>query len=499
MTSEAAAAAPMRDPGDGAPELADPSALLAGLPAPALVVDQARILAANPAAARLLGTDGLAGRWIADILPLAWMKISAADGGQDRTETSLFDPDGSERRVEVTSLGWPTSAAPQRRLILLHDVTEWRRREDTLHRRHARLRRLTARRDSRQRADSLRAARDLHDRLQQPLAAMLYELAAVGSRLEQLAPLEATAVRRVGEIAATALASTAAVIEALRPLLPEELGVLDATEALARRFMHRTGVHCRVRARGFQVEPPPGVIASSAYLLHDAVSEALDNVVRYARATRVRIALVRAADGRLRMRIRDDGIGFGHVALDPSSFGLHGLLERIAAVGGDFVIGAARPRGTRIDIHLPGDPAQAPAPVIDDALPPEHSYEGLLRFLYRVPVGLVEADAHGVIRLMNPAAARMLMPLAPTGGLANLFDVLDDVLPELRARAQRSGDRPGIVCPDIAIAAAGELPGPLSRVELSVHRLAPGQLMAMLVSHPPRSAQESGPEESPPL
>lgn len=59
------------------------------------------------------------------------------------------------------------------------------------------------------------------------------------------------------------------------------------------------------------------------------------------------------------------------------------------------------------------------------------NYEQLLQFLYRVPVGLIEIDRRGEIRLMNAYASQVLMPVSGPSWTANLFDILAPHAPEL--------------------------------------------------------------------
>ena len=79
---------------------------------------------------------------------------------------------------------------------------------------------------------------------------------------------------------------------------------------------------------------------------------------------------------------------------------------------------------------------------------PEESdeFQSLIQFLYRTPVGLIDADADGHIRMMNPMGAQLLMPLAHAGQLDNLFDALQDVLPDLRRVAARRVGPKGVLC-----------------------------------------------------
>ena len=73
-------------------------------------------------------------------------------------------------------------------------------------------------------------------------------------------------------------------------------------------------------------------------------------------------------------------------------------------------------------------------------------HEALIQFLYLAPVGLVQADIHGEVAMMNPIAAQLLMPLSRDGGLDNLFAALETVAPELRYLCGRHEAASGKVC-----------------------------------------------------
>ena len=88
-------------------------------------------------------------------------------------------------------------------------------------------------------------------------------------------------------------------------------------------------------------------------------------------------------------------------------------------------------------------PVSTPGPVVSSAAD-DHSR--LLAFLYRCPVGIIEALASGEILLINAYASQILMPLVRDGGLSNLLDVLAPWTGEVRALlAGFEGDR-GVVC-----------------------------------------------------
>jgi serine phosphatase RsbU (regulator of sigma subunit) len=55
----------------------------------------------------------------------------------------------------------------------------------------------------------------------------------------------------------------------------------------------------------------------------------------------------------------------------------------------------------------------------------------LLQFFYQCPVGLVEIDDAGAVRMVNPAAVQLLAPVIGGGDLAALFPLLRQLAPEM--------------------------------------------------------------------
>ena len=127
--------------------------------------------------------------------------------------------------------------------------------------------------------------------------------------------------------------------------------------------------------------------------------------------------------------------------------------------------------------------------------------DGLMQFLYRAPIGLVQTTLAGDIEMINPMSANLLMPLSPDGGLDNLFAVLDPVAPQLRQLVAAFAAPTGVVCESLRIplqpgpgsgaggAASGGpgadhagLPGAGAPQVLSISlmRLDTGRLMAVL-------------------
>ena len=84
--------------------------------------------------------------------------------------------------------------------------------------------------------------------------------------------------------------------------------------------------------------------------LYRIVQEALANVVKHARATSATVTLVR--DGGVRVSVEDDGVGFG-TSLPAFAYGLAGMRERVAALGGRLQLDNRPAGGARGVAELP--------------------------------------------------------------------------------------------------------------------------------------------------
>ncbi len=85
--------------------------------------------------------------------------------------------------------------------------------------------------------------------------------------------------------------------------------------------------------------------------------EALRNVERHSKATRVAMELKTVDDGRIELRIEDNGVGFDPLASRPGHYGLVGLREQAESIGADLILESG-PQGTAVRIWLRVGPAR---------------------------------------------------------------------------------------------------------------------------------------------
>lgn len=199
-------------------------------------------------------------------------------------------------------------------------------------------------------AERQRWARELHDDTLQSLSALRIGLAT--ARRSGGAEALGSAVGQAVEQLEEAIANLRTLITDLRPAALDELGVKAAIEALAERA-GRNSMEVDV-----SIELHDGADGESARLseeletaLYRVVQEALTNAAKHGLAKRAVIE-VRQQDGRIQLLVRDDGRGF-----DPDKrtegFGLMGMSERVALLGGDLDVSSAAGKGTTIAASLP--------------------------------------------------------------------------------------------------------------------------------------------------
>jgi len=209
---------------------------------------------------------------------------------------------------------------------------------------------LLERLSSAQEEERRRIARELHDEAGQALTVIMMDLARVINAL----PDEATEAReRVSQsraMAAQTLAELRKLINDLRPEVLDQLGLVPALRSYAKRRLDSENIEARLRFEGLEGRLDPRIETT----LFRVIQEASTNIIRHSKATTVDIEIARS-DSVVRTTIVDNGKGFDvESAFDaPMSWGLRGIRERIAVVGGELTIESAEGKGTRIEFTIP--------------------------------------------------------------------------------------------------------------------------------------------------
>jgi signal transduction histidine kinase len=147
----------------------------------------------------------------------------------------------------------------------------------------------------------------------------------------------------------------------LRPAVLDDLGLIPALHSYLKSFMARTGVQARFTAFA-GVEK---LDLARRTVLYRAAQEALTNVARHAKASRVEVS-IQKFHNQARMEIKDDGKSFAVERIlrtkGNGRLGLLGMRERVEMVGGIFGVESAPGQGTTVRVEVPLTPSSKAAP-----------------------------------------------------------------------------------------------------------------------------------------
>jgi two-component system, NarL family, sensor histidine kinase UhpB len=141
------------------------------------------------------------------------------------------------------------------------------------------------------------------------------------------------------------------VLGRLRPAALEEMGLIDAVEAMAQSW-RKTNPHvdlkCKFSVVDYSLDEDRSLTA------YRIVQEALTNIYRHSAASKALVQISTEAKTNakiLKIIIEDNGVGINPISIQ--GIGLRGIQERILSVGGELLISSAYPSGTRIEAILP--------------------------------------------------------------------------------------------------------------------------------------------------
>jgi PAS domain S-box-containing protein len=200
-----------------------------------------------------------------------------------------------------------------------------------------------------------RIARELHDEAGQSLTALLLRLAGVEAMLPGGAERVKRDLAELQTLTASIVEEVRRLMQDLRPSLLDDQGLIPAIRSYARTQLERTGVKFQIDLQGVKRKLP----APTETALFRIFQEAITNIAKHAEATNGRIEL-RFKDSSVEAQITDDGHGF-----DPATsrgtwqtFGLLGMEERVAILGGTLRIDSQAGRGTKIHLTVPTPPVE---------------------------------------------------------------------------------------------------------------------------------------------
>lgn len=342
-------------------------AALDGLAAHIAILDEdGTILLVNSSWRDFAETNGLPAEKVSE--GTNYLHVCASVEGQEKDDATLFG-DGIRRvlsgATESYSLEYPCHSptdkrwflgrvtpfpgdSPKRVVIAHHDITGRKHTEEAIRVQSEQLRALARRLAEVEEIERQKLARELHDQIGQNLSALGVNI----TLLKVLVPGGAREERLLGclDDSGVLLEQTIALVRDLmvdlRPPGLDEYGLLEALRWYAANFSRRTGIAVEIVGE----EPIQRLQPLQEIALFRIAQEALRNVLKHARATRVTLTHEKEG-GLVRLIIADNGVGFDPTSQKPGAFRGWGILimqERALGAGGKCRIESQPGRGARV-------------------------------------------------------------------------------------------------------------------------------------------------------
>lgn len=231
---------------------------------------------------------------------------------------------------------------------IMTNITESKHEKAELEQSRERLAELSAHLNTVKERERSRISREIHDDLGGNLTVIKMGLASLLKNMpkDQLALIEKA--ENLKEIVDKTFETAHRISGDLRPNILE-LGIVAALDWQTKEFEKQMDTPCYFVTNNQDANGT----AEQATTLFRICQEAMSNIAKYAKATRVDVALLFGKDD-IKMYITDDGVGInpGDI-MKPNAFGLRGMEERVGALQGKFSIEKATDRGTNITVILP--------------------------------------------------------------------------------------------------------------------------------------------------
>lgn len=229
------------------------------------------------------------------------------------------------------------------------DITERKATEQALRRSHERVREMAGRLMSAQEEERRRIARDLHDDLNQKLAALSIALSNVR---QQMPASEQKLIRELTQVQSR----TADLVHDIRelshdihPSILEHGGLAPTLTAFAAELSQQENFQLGLKLPEQPEHLPQGVTIA----IYRIAQEGIRNVLRHAGTRRAEISLD-VNDGGLTLLIRDQGRGFDLEGVrENGGLGLISIEERVRLLNGRFDVTSQYGRGTTLRIEVP--------------------------------------------------------------------------------------------------------------------------------------------------
>ncbi len=209
--------------------------------------------------------------------------------------------------------------------------------------------------------ERLRLARDMHDTLAHSLMAVLTQIRVVRKLRTKLSESDLEQeLHHLEDVTVTGIAEARAAITQIRHNNIDEIGLDGAIQSLCDRFTENTGIPTKLRIN----KNDASQVRKYAETLFRIIEEALHNIERHSKASRVSIRLTpppatrtdpaaeKQSSHQFRLSIADDGVGFNPDDHYPGHYGLQGIQEQVTLINGVFLVKSMPNRGTTLRVDF---------------------------------------------------------------------------------------------------------------------------------------------------
>lgn len=304
----------------------------------------------NLAACELSGysKDELLTMSISEILPEGFFNSGVLDFvnfAESRTyvaDLSVAHKNGPNRwwvievvKLDETHLLWFTK-----------DINDRKKAEDDLKSSLEQLHQLTKYIEKVRESERVAIARDLHDDLGQALTAVKIDLGIIKKSISDLEVV--SKIDKVSGLVKDTILTVQRLTSQLRPQIIDDLGLEAAIDWYTKDFANRNGIKVFL-----DIDSDLSISSEESLMIFRIMQESLTNISRHSKADRIDIGLLKTGEV-VYFTIADNGIGITEAEIkSKDSFGIIGMRERAAALGGTFKIEPGKKDGTCIQIIFP--------------------------------------------------------------------------------------------------------------------------------------------------
>jgi|GEM_PF-1538042 len=239
-------------------------------------------------------------------------------------------------------------------LSIKEDITERKRSEIALSNSEEQLRKFASHLQNVREEEKVALAREIHDDLGQILVALKIDMGLLKQKITKTKTLTDSVeilpkFDNIDVLIDNTIKTARRIMNGLRPELLELYGFVGASKEYLRVFEERHQIRCEFESDFPDLE----INEQQSLALFRILQEALNNIVKHAKATLVKIQLENSGN-KLNMEIIDNGVGFDkNNSGRQDSYGMIGMKERVVLLEGVLDITSEVGQGTCVRVEIP--------------------------------------------------------------------------------------------------------------------------------------------------